>query len=285
MSSDLHHNAKGEKRENMVEQLVAKRYGDEGLSRVVEDDNGVIRQMLSHHSVRKYTDEMIDDDTVRTLLAAAQSASTSSSLQAFSIIEIRDEHKRDVIAELSSRQDFIRKASRFFVFVADFSRNKMLFEHSEDKPEAIAFLDSAFVGIVDAVIAAQNMLLGAESLGFGGVYVGALRNHADKISELLELPQLAFPVVGLALGKPAPFEGEFIKPRMPQSMMHHIDRYEPSNEEAIRKYDERIQTYYSSQGSNRDWMNAVMGRLVHASSLHGREHLKKTVLDAGFDLQ
>lgn len=55
---------------------------------------------------------------------------------------------------------------------------------------------------VDAALAAQNMLLAAESLGYGGVMIGMLRYCSEEVAELFRLPDYTYPVFGIALGVP-----------------------------------------------------------------------------------
>lgn len=53
-------------------------------------DNPVIDHLLAHRSVRQYLNTPLPAGTLETLLAAAQSASTSSNLQAWSLLAIED---------------------------------------------------------------------------------------------------------------------------------------------------------------------------------------------------
>ena len=59
-------------------------------------------------------------------------------------------------------------------------------------------------GLTDAVIAAQNVVVAAESLGMGAVYLGSFFNDTAKVVELLNLPKYTYPAIGLAVGWPIP---------------------------------------------------------------------------------
>lgn len=48
--------------------------------------NTTIETILNHRSIRKYTNEPVSDEQIETIIQAAQSASTSSFVQAYSII-------------------------------------------------------------------------------------------------------------------------------------------------------------------------------------------------------
>ena len=49
---------------------------------------------------------------------------------------------------------------------------------------------------------AQNLVTAAESVVLGTVYLGSILNDSEKICELLKLPELTFPVIGLGIGYP-----------------------------------------------------------------------------------
>lgn len=53
----------------------------------------VIAQMLQHRSVRAYSDLPVDEQMLSWAIAAAQSASTSSNLQAWSVLAVRDRER------------------------------------------------------------------------------------------------------------------------------------------------------------------------------------------------
>src|SRR3546814_13854389 len=66
----------------------------------------------------------------------------------------------------------------------------------------------------------------SSDLGLGCCAISAVRNHAQALADLLELPEWVFPVAGLCLGWPAR-EG-FISARLPLSLTVHTDRYDDS---------------------------------------------------------
>lgn len=54
--------------------------------------NDMIQLLQNHRSIRKFKDKALDQETIKTLVHSAQSASTSSYVQAYSIIGITDQH-------------------------------------------------------------------------------------------------------------------------------------------------------------------------------------------------
>ena len=253
--------------------LVAARYGEDS-SVPLGPLNQTIELLFRHRSVRQFEPTALDEATLTALVAAGQSAATSSNLQTWSVIEVRDPEHKDAVARLAGDQDFIREAPVFLVFVADWARNRLLAEHRGEPTEGVDFIDSTLVGVVDAALAAQNTVVAAESLGLGTVYVGAVRNHLEELSELLGLPAGAFPVLGLAIGYPHPDAPGSIKPRLPQSVVRHRERYALPQNEALAKYDATLHAYYQTQGDPRGWIDAVLQRVRSRLSLHGRDKIR-----------
>ena len=54
----------------------------------------------------------------------------------------------------------------------------------------------------DALIAAQNAVIAAESLGIGSCYIGDILEQAETHAELFGLPRYTFPVTMLCFGRP-----------------------------------------------------------------------------------
>ncbi|MFC9772471.1 MULTISPECIES: NADPH-dependent oxidoreductase [unclassified Pseudarthrobacter] len=265
-----------------AEGLIAARYGETDTVGYSAPFNKTLAVLYGHRSIRSFTGANIDEPTIAALIAAGQSAATSSNFQSWSVIEIRDPSHKDRIASLSGDQDFIRQAPVFLVFVADWARNRLIAERHGSPTEGINYIDTTFVGFVDAALAAQNTVIAAESLGLGTVYVGAVRNHAEKLSKALELPPSAFPVVGLALGYPDASATGGIKPRLPQDIVRHRERYTQPTDEAVARYDQRIAAYYASQDQPRGWVESVLRRVRDRASLHGRDRIRDALRRRGF---
>ncbi|MCO6515917.1 MAG: oxygen-insensitive NADPH nitroreductase, partial [Snodgrassella sp.] len=144
-----------------------------------------------HRSIRKFTDEALTDEQREAIWEAGRAASSSSFMQIVHIIRVTDMEKRAALSEVAANQKYVRTAAEFWVFCVDYTKHKLAF------PEAqLDWTEGMITGAVDAGIMAQNCLLAAESLGLGGVYIGSLRNDVQRAAELLELPQLTFPLFG-----------------------------------------------------------------------------------------
>ena len=256
--------------------VLNQRYGGAAPASIAPANN-VIDLLQRHRSVRSFTDEGIADDTVTLIVSAAQSAATSSNMQAWSVIEVRDPEHKAAISVLAGDQAFIRRAPVFLIFVADWSRHRGVAEHRGETAEGVEYIESTLVGFIDAALAAQNATIAAESLGLGAVYVGAVRNRPEELADLLELPPSAFPVMGIALGHPDPADRAGIKPRLPQDVVRHRETYRPAPDAAIVAYDDAVRTYYAGQGMSHGWIGTILGRIRSAATLRGREKLRSAL--------
>ncbi|MCC2033932.1 nitroreductase family protein [Microbacterium allomyrinae] len=262
--------------------LLDGRYGDGAADAALHlDQAGTIRRLLEHRSVRAFDSAPLDEAIVDTLVAAAQSASTSSNLQSWSVVVVRDQAHKSAAATLAGDQQFIRDAPVFLIFVADWARGAAIARGRDEASEGIGFLDSTLVATIDAAIAAQNAIVAAEALGLGAVFVGAVRNHPGELSALLDLPDAAFPVVGVALGWPRADDRSQVKPRLPQVVVRHDERYRAGVPQDLEGYDRTLRRFNESQGRAGGWLDAVVARVRSASALHGRERLRAILSSRG----
>jgi len=267
-------------------ETVRARYGaGAGPDTALEATNPVLETMLNHRSIRSFTEEKLAPGTLETLVAAAQSAPTSSNLQAWSVVAVEDPARRDRLADLCGKQGFIRQAPLFLCWIADNSRLTRLGEAHQKKMEGLDYLESFMVALIDAALAAQNALVAAESLGLGTVYIGQLRQSPEKVSAELNLPPGAFACFGMAVGHPA-VQGA-VKPRLPQSMVLHREQYGVASEDAaITGYDQALGDFSVAQGMGaQDWTQRMMSRVGTAAGLSGRHRMRDALTALGFPLK
>lgn len=265
----------------MTSASVHQRYRDPDLTELAQS-NETLEVLLGHHSVRSFGSEPVDTATLELIAAAAQSAPTSSNLQAWSVVAVRDPERKRRLAVLAGNQGFIDEAPAFLVFLADLGRVRRLAESRDLPLDGADYLESTLLGCIDAALAAQNAVVAAESLGWGTVYVGAVRNNPEAIADELGLPPQAFPVFGLAIGRP---DGDTagIKPRLPISAVLHHETYDAESADAgVAVYDERLGEYNREQGRDAPWTATVLNRLRSAESLKGRETIRRSLESRGW---
>jgi nitroreductase len=266
--------------------LLADRYGDQAPSAAIVND--VTALILSHRSVRAFRPDALPAGTIETLVAAAQSASSSSNLQAWSVVAVEEPAHKARLAGYAGNQEFIRQAPLFLVWLVDFARLRGLAEGQGATVEAAEYTEALILGIVDAALAAQNAVVALESLGLGAVYVGAVRNHPEEIAAALKLPGHIFPVFGLAVGWPDPDRPAAVKPRLPQAAVLHRETYDAAPQAAaVAGYDETLDRFWRDQGSNNNprWTRQVVNRLRDRAALHGRDRIREALDQLGFPLR
>jgi nitroreductase len=261
------------------------RYGDAPPAGVLW--NPVIAGLLAHRSVRAYLPDALAPRTIATLVAAAQSAASSSNLQVWSVVAVEDAGKRARLAELAGGQRHIVEAPLILLFVADLARANLIAHDAGSSAEGYEFLESYTVAAIDAALAAQNAVVAAESLGLGTVYIGAMRNHPEQVAAVAGLPPHAVVVFGLVVGHPDPAHPASVKPRLPQEVVLHHETYAlEAQREPIARYDETARAFQNAQGQQPvGWRALLISRGRNAAALNGRDRLKAALRVLGFALR
>jgi FMN reductase (NADPH) len=198
-------------------------------------ENSTLDLIHKHASVRHYKTDPLPASVVETIIAAAQCASTSSNLQTYSVVAVTDTQKRVQLSELCGNQAHIREAPVFLAWCADLARLERVCQ-LRGYTQVTEYTENFLIAIVDMSIAAQNAALAAESLGLGICYIGSIRNNPAEVIELLNLPRLTFPIIGMTLGRPD--KQESIKPRLPLQLALHWEKYDRTTEDDdLRAYD------------------------------------------------
>ncbi|CAN7438712.1 NADPH-dependent oxidoreductase [Bosea sp. LjRoot90] len=272
--------------EDDAQALLLARYRAEGQPEPAHW-NEVIGQILAHRSVRSYKPDPLPEGTIETLVAAGQSAASSSNLQTWSVVAVSDHARKARLAEVTGNQKHILQAPTLLVFLADLSRLGELGAAHEHTVDALDYLETLFVGIIDAALAAQNAVLAAESLGLGTVYIGALRNDPERVARELGLPPKVFPVFGLCVGYPAPEVVTGIKPRLSPALVLHREQYGAGYApEPVAAYDGAIQDFQSEQKIPQvPWSRQALARVAGPQSLGGRDRIRDALTALGFALR
>jgi len=206
-------------------ELLRERFGEEvDVPREVADVPDLVNA-AAHRSHRSFTGAPVSAELLRTLLACALSAPSKSDLQQVAVVHLAERERRDALADLIPAMPWLKSAPVLLVFCGDSRRIRRICEW-RGREFANDHLDALFNAAVDAALVLMSFVRAAEAVGLGCCPVSVVRNHAARVSELLELPPCVFPVAGLAAGYPA---GEpSMSPRLPMSLTVHIDRYDDS---------------------------------------------------------
>lgn len=237
--------------------------------------NDVIKLLQSHRSIRKFSDKVVDQKTVNTIIASGQAAATSSNVQATTVIQVNDTSAREKLVEVSGGQAYVASAGAFFVFCADLNRAAQACAlQGGDFSQGMT--EHFIIATVDVALFAQNCAVAAESLGLGICYIGGLRNNPAIVSTLLNLPENVYPVFGFCVGYPD--QDPEVKPRLPMPAVLMQDQYDSAQlSPGIASYDEHIREYYLSRtGGTKDscWSEEMRALVGKESRPHMRDFLK-----------
>jgi nitroreductase len=265
---------------------LALRYGADA-SPTLGPWNEHIGLLLSHRSIRGYRPDALPVGTLETLIAAAQSAATSSNLQTWSVIAVTDPDKKAALAKVAANQKHIEQCPLFLVWVADISRNQRLGAQEGVTLETMPYQETFLVAAIDAALAAQNATVAAESLGLSCVYIGALRNNPQEVARVVGLPSGAFGVFGMCVGYASATAANEVKPRLPQDVVLHHEVYGTTGEQTHRAaYDALIGVFSArNEMAANTWTHRVVGRMGKIAAMAGRDRLVATLHAMGFELK
>ncbi|UCZ51905.1 oxygen-insensitive NADPH nitroreductase [Bacillus shivajii] len=246
--------------------------------------NQTIETMLNHRSIRKFKNTPLSNEQIETIVKSAQMASTSSYIQAYTIIGVKNKEKKETLAKLAGNQPYVANNGHFFIFCADLYRHYLAGDLEGVKVEdSIQSTEKFIVSVVDASLAAQNATIAAESLNLGICYIGGLRNNILEVSELLKLPPYVIPLFGLAVGVPENLSDQ--KPRLPLENIYQEEEYIQNKEHYIsqlKDYNTTVSSYYEQRtgGKRKDhWTEQMASMLSEPKRMHMKEFLEKKGLN------
>ena len=243
-----------------------------------------IELLQNRVSVRKYDDQPVGEETLKAVLEAAFRSPTSSNIQAYGVVVVRDQALKEKLSEVAGGQQHVKDAPVFLAFCADLTRIEAAIEKAGNVMGG-ANLEMSLVSSIDASLVAMSAYLAADSLGLKGVMIGGMRNDASEAARLLGLPHGVFCVFGMCLGFPA--EAPPQKPRMDYSQMVHSERYGALEDErpparAIADYDASLAARYTDQG--RETVAAAWTGVIGLKfDSPRRPNLAKQLKQQGFD--
>ena len=194
--------------------------------------NPTIETLLAHRSIREYKDQMIEDDILQQILKAACNGSTMGGMQLFSIIVTKDKAMMEKMAPFHFNQPMATGAPVILTFCADFHRFDRYCECRNTPTDAYHNLQAYQWAVTDALIAAQNACVAAESLGLGICWLGTITYNTPQFIDILQLPKHVVPVACIPMGYPAHPDTP-LTPKISNSTSIHHETYREYSEEEI----------------------------------------------------
>lgn len=149
-----------------------------------------IQNIIERISVRQYSDQEISEEALRTILEAGMAGPSCVNARDWSFIVVRDREILNKMADANGRPaEPLRTAKLGILVCGDLER---------------AFNGAPDYWVVDGSIAAQNMILAANALGIGSVWLGTWpqMNRVKAQTELFGLPESQVPHSIIAFGYP-----------------------------------------------------------------------------------
>lgn len=145
----------------------------------------LIESINSRRSIRRYTGEVIDEESLKLILQAGFQAPSAHNHQPQNFIVVKDPVKLEAIAQRHKYAKMLPGAGCGIVVCGD--------RRKQTRDGLLACDCSASI---------QNMLLAAHSLDLGAVWIGLypIDSFTKIISDLLDLPEFMLPIGMIAVG-------------------------------------------------------------------------------------
>lgn len=238
-----------------------------------------IHHISNHRSDRSFTDQPVDEAVLDEILRACQWAPTSGNTQHVSVMVIKDAAKKAKIAELAGGQPWIARAPVFLVVLVDHYKTAQAMQVA-GRPHVIQeHIEGTISAVTDGGILLGQLMVAAHAKGLGIVPIGAVRNDAAAMIDLLQLPPLVFPLVGLCIGHVKNQSHQ--RPRLPHETFRFDESYgRPDFTTAIRAYDQTLLDHWKKVG--REGGQAWSQSITHYSDHNYRPHLMAALQQQGF---
>ena len=159
-------------------------------------ENPTLELLLNRRTIRAFKPQTLTTEQLNTLMEVARQAATSTFLQQCSVIHVTDAQIRSQIRDITT-QSYVGANGDLFIFVIDLYRNQQIRHQKGETDGRLHAMDVFLQAMEDTVLTAQNVTTAAESMGLGCVFLGSIQNDAQKMIELLNLPKMTFPLLGL----------------------------------------------------------------------------------------
>lgn len=244
--------------------------------------NETIKTQLNHRTIREFKDEKIDENIIKTLLDVANMTASSNGMQNSSIIWVKDQKIKDELSKIGG-QEYMARCPELFIFIVDLYRNYNIAKEKGEENDLMIGFDKFIQGFTDGVLQSQNFTLAAESLNLGANFYGNIHNDTKKVIDLLKMPKLTYPVVGVGIGYPN--QKPQLKPRLGLDKKVYENHYkiQDSYLDSVKEYDKEMRTYYDLRDENRR-SDAFSTQILkkQGSEIKNREEMFQTLIDQGF---
>ncbi len=241
----------------------------------------VIECQKRHVTIRSFKNLDISKEMLSEILEGGRRAPTSSNMQAYSIVIVKDPKIKAELAVHAGNQKHVETCPVFVAFCADL--NRLQATCASHGAKMTNNLETFLISSIDASLVGMSVQTAAESFGLGAVMIGAMRNHPQEVASLLNLPPQVYVVYGMCLGWPVEEDVPPQKPRLPIELVIHNEKYDHGDPmPAIKRHNMEMAEHYSSLGKNLD-VDAWSGVIARNLSRPLRPTLKANLENMGFN--
>jgi len=191
-------------------------------------NNPIIDCLMNHRSIRKFQSKPIEPEVLDTILKAGTRAATAGNLQLYTFIVVDDPKKKKELG--------FEYVPVVIIALVDLYRIKRWLDVNDTRPHCMDRPIYLFLGLWDALIALQNVVISAESYGIGTYYYGNILSL--DIQKLFNVPEYTFPAGMVCIGYPD--ESPELRMRLPLEAVVHRNSYKmPTDDEIKDFYRER----------------------------------------------
>ena len=145
-----------------------------------------IQAILTRRSIRRYSEEPVTDEAIEELLKAAMSAPTAGN-QPWHFVVVRDRNVLGAVPDFHPHAQMLKECSAGIVVCGDPTVEKLKGRW-----------------ILDCAAATENMLIAANAMGLGAVWVGIypVEERMRGVRDLLGVPGQVVPLCIVSVGRP-----------------------------------------------------------------------------------
>jgi nitroreductase len=148
-----------------------------------------LKAIMERRSCRVYQDRPVSEETVEALLKAGMVAPSAMNSQPWEFLVMQDAEKKAAASQLVSYWSMLKKAPLGILVMANTNGYR-------------ASTEEFF--IQDCAICSENILLAAQAMGLGGVYLGLYPKQLimEKMRAIYGIPEHILPFAVLSIGYP-----------------------------------------------------------------------------------
>ncbi len=203
--------------------------------------------MKQRRTIRQYQEKDVSPEVLNELMEIACRASTVGNMQTYSVVVTRDAAMKERLAPAHFNQPMVKKAPVVLTFCVDLNRFSKWCEQRQASP-GYNNLQWFVTGAIDALLVAQTFCVAAEERGLGICYLGTTTYNPDQLIDVLNLPELVFPITTITLGWPDEMPEQV--DRLPLEAILHQETYHDYSKDDI----DRLYAYKESLPENKKFV-------------------------------